>query len=1732
MPQYTVVDDEGNPKKYTAVDDEGNPKTSMLVDDSGDPIMIPEPPPLGSLEPKKLSGRVKTIDPFEGAKNTASRLFFGATDENDPEKKYPRVRGGEWLQIPGVQEAGRYLANKIDDPMQRGAEQDWTDIAKNYAAGAVEGAAGLLAGSADPRAVGLKTPSSLLNSRFSQARNVTPGKPVQRRIEGPIGYDGQSAIRRGTPNIPPPTRMSPRRFLGSGGGAIEVSNPLTGLPLSLESEAILGPPEVPGSREGLPFRDVETTEFDKPANIDRKFTRRYYDKRSPALLNEGLPPYGALPPEGILNQEPPPVPPAPLGPSRLGMQGGQGSRFGRRPEGEQPILPMLPEGEYGVPPARAFEQPPAAIAPPSSPIEEVLALSKTGQKPVIKSRTELDGTTRVWVNDNEYTHLFGLGGATAQDIKQLHFAANDPKTFIRMEELKRQNEVGTPYGPVTKFEAERQAQVPRGLIDPNRPGESQFGSRGNIAIFGPSTNRQVYEIADELASVLTKGIEDDPNVEKLLQEAEVAITQERDPAIIDDNLEQIKGYLGTAKSPDERELFGGLYDTAREKVAQSQATPGAVVRPRFKNLPKKSRFKETKLAERPKPTLRFTQDGSLIDTNTGEVMDIGQAIQKTSEAEPKPDTTSIIKPISDDKLPQGMAKVGKDKIAIGYDESLGQILATSLYQGNTGKIIVKELLQNSMDATRSLGTGADIHITLDELANAITVKDNGPGMTREELETYFTNLGSSGKRDDITAIGGFGLAKAAPLLGGTNVHVVSVAKRSNGKTYKTIFTGTPKDLLNAKVGVDLTSVQVPEGTPTGLSVTTTMRMPQQSYNKLTTWQIQDSMEKLASHSLGFEGTISVDGIDAYNTSGIPKNKKQYGGLLSDPNDKVVKLSNQSADFDLIVPVGAQYAERVGVQIALLNNGMYQNTVNLGGYGTYPGIPDKILLNIKSKVPEGHNDYPFTANRENLRGTVMEDIQKYINENIVKPGVNARINALSQAYQNMIPTPYPVRSGRAFHFYDVGNSLSPDDLNFFIDHPINAKIAEIMSKAIETIMVRMPQDWQDKLEKIGFITHDELYGIHIPNPAATASTGGEKSAILLNPWQRLAKAENDTYGTGDPPIDSAIAGLFHTIAHEIAHIPGGGHDESFAQRLAQVYSKVGADLAIDYQRQFGEILSDPLDPGHYAPEVSEILQRYNDTRRTIDTSKDPLYGTGISHAASREGSGGNALYRKSNRAGAARNIWDETGALGGAQPPRTPRSDRVSNVPPRRTPPSEPSAPVDSAIKERLIGEGSLVGDIASLSRGLVATGDLAPLLRQGGSYAGRAFWRKAAIQQFKSYASEGGHQRALDELRRHELMQKQANGKTEAEEMGLRLNVGQRGWSHQEETMMGVEHAERLAEWALRGKINPVKASNRAFHDSVDIIRLGAAAELKDNYRRFYESVMRTARTEGDRRYAAAMNPASPVVKKKIGELVNSASGSPSLDIKERRIPKDIRVPFTRRWVNVPKSIADKEVMFHVPLDRFAGILNFGIFSGRLAKSYIERYNRLLNPYSWMKADPVMRREYLKQLLSIGGARVVLTGLGAAMGGLLGTKMTSTDWGKSVITANDGWQVGMDTTLGGGKYETFAARMLQGEYTTRKGETKGLGEGPFIPTGLDLVEGLGEGLASPAFRAAIEILKKSEHFAGPQAKGQEVGLRTMTDTMTPIIGQDIWDIVTEHPEYIPLLFPDAVGNALTIRRVE
>jgi hypothetical protein len=597
--------------------------------------------------------------------------------------------------------------------------------------------------------------------------------------------------------------------------------------------------------------------------------------------------------------------------------------------------------------------------------------------------------------------------------------------------------------------------------------------------------------------------------------------------------------------------------------------------------------------------------------------------------------------------PQSAQSDSGKGVKIGADvRSLGKVLGSSLYAGDIAKIATKELTQNSMDAVRHLGEHGNVDITLNQKDNYVQVKDNGRGLTKNELETVFTDLGSSGKRDDESAIGGFGLAKAAPLLGGEKVEVTTVAREADGNLYEHRFMGTPDQLLD---GVNITTRRLPNDTTTGTTVRTYVPSGSSFYDA------RDFVDKLSENSFGSQGKITVHNQREWEDKPTPT---QYLPNKLAAGADVTTLSGPSADVEIMIPKGTKYGPASGVTYHLLNNGMWQGQGRYG-YQEVPGVPEKVLVNVKSKVPEGHADYPFTANRESLRGTAQDMVGKYIEDTIVKPARGKRVDELNRIYsglpemetghtayeggragfpfddasfsaenpdnsdndlredadfgnQDVTEKEAPeipeaeINSGRTrkklkFHVYDVGNKFTPSELKEVIETPevrnLAADISGVLHHAMEVLG---KTDWSTKLDKIGFIFDEKVKGIHIPAP------GKGHSAILINPFSIM-----QAYSP-----DKASSSLLHVILHEIAHIPGGGHDEHFTIRLSEIYENFGAENAFKAQQQFLKTLTNKRDSTEYPEPLQEVLHRYEDARGRETTEDDPLRGTGISSKAPR------------------------------------------------------------------------------------------------------------------------------------------------------------------------------------------------------------------------------------------------------------------------------------------------------------------------------------------------------------------------------------------------------------------------------------------------------------------------------------------------------------------------------------
>ncbi len=528
------------------------------------------------------------------------------------------------------------------------------------------------------------------------------------------------------------------------------------------------------------------------------------------------------------------------------------------------------------------------------------------------------------------------------------------------------------------------------------------------------------------------------------------------------------------------------------------------------------------------------------------------------------------------------ARTSSGKLAIGADiKSLGKVLGTSLYKGDIAPIATKELLQNSIDAVRHLDENGRINVKFDRDNGSISVIDNGKGLTRQELESVFTDLGASGKREDSSAAGGFGLAKAAPLLGGEKVEVSSIARDpKTGKLTRYSFNGTPHELLE---GVDIKEEVVSEEESTGTSVKVYVPKNSNFYDS------RRFVENLSKYSPNIKSQINLD-------SGYGNIKQTRGEGTS-----IATLNSPSATTELIEPKESTRSSRTYMGVNLSNNGMYQGTKTKYFNSEIPNVPSQITVDIRPKVPEGHSDYPFTANREELRGSVDEQVNKYIDENIIKPGIGKRLDELKRLYNSMKEVnvgggEFPNTFGHKIAIYDPKGQISSAEMRDITSNPSFHTLAgNIAGTLKEAMKVAGTEAWRDRLEKIGIIFEDSVYGIHIPNP------GNGKSAILVNPFISIR----------DMSPDEASSSILHTILHELAHVEPSspGHNESFTIRLADIYSKFGARRSVEAQDQILKSIADP-NTGVYHDEIQKILSTYKASRGREATTEDLLSGTGV------------------------------------------------------------------------------------------------------------------------------------------------------------------------------------------------------------------------------------------------------------------------------------------------------------------------------------------------------------------------------------------------------------------------------------------------------------------------------------------------------------------------------------------
>lgn len=306
-------------------------------------------------------------------------------------------------------------------------------------------------------------------------------------------------------------------------------------------------------------------------------------------------------------------------------------------------------------------------------------------------------------------------------------------------------------------------------------------------------------------------------------------------------------------------------------------------------------------------------------------------------------------------------------------------------------------------------------------------------------------------------------------------------------------------------------------------------------------------------------------------------------------------------------------------------------------------------------------------------------------------------------------------------------------------------------------------------------------------------------------------------------------------------------------------------------------------------------------------------------------------------------------------------------------------------------------------------------------------------------------------------------------------------------TSVGAREERFASSWIEKitgGKFSPIRASGRAYTGFLNQMRADVFDSLLKDY------------------IKAGNNPAdNPEVIRQIGKLLNAATGRGELPGKVLR--------------------------------ESASLLNATFFSPRLIASRVH----FLNPVNYIKADPFVRKEMLKTVLSMSSFATTVLGLAKAAGADVSLNIRSSDFAK--IKAG---KTRVDILGGFGQYLVLGGRLITGEYkSTSTGKVTKL-SGKFGKTSrFDTALRFFEYKESPSVSFVSTMLKQKPLFVDNLSLSRYVvnkmGIKTKADKLNvtneivnrflPMVAQDSYDLYKEYGvEALPLSILAILGMGL------
>lgn len=653
-----------------------------------------------------------------------------------------------------------------------------------------------------------------------------------------------------------------------------------------------------------------------------------------------------------------------------------------------------------------------------------------------------------------------------------------------------------------------------------------------------------------------------------------------------------------------------------------------------------------------------------INTNKYRGMQLLRKAVKEVEANKKtgaPISSEVQATLKKDEAPpeegieQAVNRYGRAVAGTNVRNSIEEL--TKGYSQPLPAVMVRESLQNALDVTKDMPDG---HVTaeINGKEKSIKVTDNGPGMNDEQLAIKLLDVAESGKTNDPNATGGKGVGSASYLYGGKKVEVSSVTNEG-GQKVRYFFEGDPETFLDHEKGVEIRKEVMSNSTPTGTTIKTYLTSEQ----RIVDSQLMLNNIKEHSRDLKPKFTFST-GSELKSIDGNFSAKNGDNIFFDGPLD-------QYNDASFSIPKNAKASKENYLPIKVLNNGMYQFKTEAYLGSEKVDIKQPVIVDIRPKVRERENGYPFPTSRDELKYDVKNKVETLIREKYANPALESGKVNLAKLYA-ALPTIDAGPTNRKTFLFDPGNRLTPEESKLFRDSPFIKSYVKVADEFLAKILDAPAfAKERDRLEGVGIVLDPNSHGLHIPNPV----TG--KSVIGLNPfihmkYNDLANAARKNVVTivheaahigKEAPLstvpfnpstleEGTMAADFYSeyIKHVIEETgQNAGHGIDFIKRLGDVVQRTPAK---DFNEVIGKIediftgnegqtkpkyvltpdkgwvaKESPtrINAGELSPEAKKLLSIYKERERREGTTEDLLSPTGVKsefRPGGKESSGGN------------------------------------------------------------------------------------------------------------------------------------------------------------------------------------------------------------------------------------------------------------------------------------------------------------------------------------------------------------------------------------------------------------------------------------------------------------------------------------------------------------------------------